>query len=183
MERCLERFTETDTSVSQLIDSIHELESKCWTLKKRSLLTSDRCSDGQLVESHHEYRQYTFDDASASELNSRYYYLLRERLTNDHIVGQFQYKYGQIKFELMLVEMLELVQRVEASGITGAVPREHDQEMDDSLEPTIRLAKEQLQDWIAALFVYYRKTECFNEQLKAQCTDSLILLVCVSINS
>ena len=176
LEKSLERFTETDQSVQRLIESISELESKCWTQKQRTLVKSDRCADGQLVESKHQYQEFNFDTESASELDQRYYYVLRERLTNDHIVGQYQHKFYQLKFELMLWEMLELVQRCTQAG------HSHQDSEEEANEPSFRLAKEHLQDWIAALFVYYRKTDCFNQQLKIQCYDSLILLVSIQLS-
>lgn len=154
--------------MGRLIESISELEGKCWTLQPHTLNKSDRCADGQLVESSVKYSEYQFDSESAAELEQRYYYVLRERLTNEHLVGQYQYKYGQLQFELKLYEMLEFVQRCLTSGIC------HNKE--DSSEPMYRLAKEQLEDWIAALFVYYRKTDNFSEKLKTQCYNSLMLL-------
>lgn len=166
LERSLERFNEINQSMKSLITSIEELETKCWNAKQQRLVKSDRCGDGQLVEADHQFLEYEFDRESAMELEQRYYYVLKERLVNDHIVGQYQYKYAQLQFELMLYEMLEMVKRYMAII--------SDETKDES--PQQRLAKEQLQDWIAALFVYYRKVENYSQQLKTQCFESLILL-------
>ena len=187
LEKSIERLSETEESVSGLINNITELEIKCWTSNQETMKKSDRCIDGQVVEAQHQFVKHYFDRESAEELEQRFYYVLKERLINEQLVAQYQQKYCQLKFELLLWEMLEMVNRYSQTRFNPDLRNELEDEMNDEMdaelypkpddEPTFRLAKEQFQDWIAALFTYYRKTDNFNERLHVQCYESLNLLV------
>lgn len=155
-----------------MIGSIGELENKCWIATSEILNLSGECKDGQTIDASHSFVKYRFDSSSSNDLE-RYYYVLRERILNDYVVRLFYKKFYHLQFEIVIYQMCENVKKIFADNCGNSF----EENASKNLSPSNQLAKEELLDWIAALFAYYRKTENYNSLIKTQCYNCIILLV------
>ena len=114
LDKSVERFQDIRKNIDDYIEQIHQAEQeKCWNRSEHHLHQSDRCGDGQLVEAQHDYQRYHFDQDYVNNTLDRYHYLLRERLVNEHVVHSYFHKYFQLRFELVIYEADDIIQRLE----------------------------------------------------------------------
>ena len=114
LDKSVERFQDIRKNIDEYIEQIHQAEQeKCWNRSEHHLHQSDRCGDGQLVEAQHDYQRYHFDQDYVNNTLDRYHYLLRERLVNEHVVHSYFHKYFQLRFELVIYEADDIIQRLE----------------------------------------------------------------------
>lgn len=167
-----EKFSDTKNLVDELWKSTEKLEQNCWNPSITALTQTKPCSDGQSLDETIEFTTFTFNQNSCKDLE-RYYYILRDRILNDHAVHSFYKKFYQLQFEILIYQMCENVKKI----LENLALAEDESEP----LPEDRMAKEELLDWIAALFSYYRKTEHVNPVIKQQCYDCILFLVSICI--
>lgn len=197
LDKSIERFKDTKTDVSDFIQIIRkEEDEKCWAKSEHHIHHSGRCFDGNFVETDHKYIQYKFNSNCIDKLNE-YYYLLRERIVNEHVVHSYFYKYFQIRFEFIIFEALDIIKclkekpgnyQVYSSSITSdemtilstnyglndSFDNESTTQLSEFFE--IQKLKKRLFELISALFNYYRRTVNYNEQLKHDSYQAIVYI-------
>lgn len=130
------------------------------------------------MEADVSFDKHVFEESDFKDLD-RYYYILKETITNDHFYSQFHHKYYRLKFELKIYELCQVVKHLQRLKQDKEDNDDDGEEKNGEMVAMItksRIAKQSLLEWISALFVYYRKPSHANQKLKEQAFQSLVIL-------
>lgn len=194
LDKSIERFKDTQNDLNNFIQIIRKEEEKGWIKSEHHIHHSGRCFDGNFVEADYTYTQYQFDSNCVDTLNE-YYYLLRERIVNEHLVHSYFYKYFLIRFEFIIYEALDIIKclkkksdqfQLYSSTISDdvtplstnyGVNDNFDNEMSKLPEfSDVQILKRRLFELISALFNYYRRCVNYSEQLKQNSYQAIVYI-------
>jgi hypothetical protein len=100
-----ERHNDCNNKVNELKISSESLQEKVWQLNNKSIVKTNRCSDGRLVEAKHKYNEAIISEDYVKQLEKSLLWL-RETVANDNCVNSYFSQLVRLEIENFMNEII-----------------------------------------------------------------------------
>jgi DNA repair exonuclease SbcCD ATPase subunit len=105
LEKYRERHNDCNNKVNELKISSESLQEKVWQLNNKSIVKTNRCSDGRLVEAKHKYNEAIISEDYVKQLEKSLLWL-RETVANDNCVNSYFSQLVRLEIENFMTEII-----------------------------------------------------------------------------
>ena len=148
LEKCRERHEETNNKVEQLKSCAQSLQEKVWQLNQKSIVRTNRCSDGRQVEAIHKYNESVLNNDNIKKLDKNLLWL-KECVSNDNCINYYLCQLVRLEIENFLTQI--------------------------SNEKDLQTKSNELRNAISALFAYQRRSLIIRDKQLSKTTLNWLL--------
>ena len=105
LEKCRERHEESNNRVEQLKTTAESLQEQVWQLNNKSIVRSNRCSDGRVVEAVHKYNESVINSENIKKLDKNLL-RLKECVSNDNCINYYLSQLVRLEIENFLTDII-----------------------------------------------------------------------------